>query len=176
MLIAASAVGLTGAIFRVVTSVSVYRAIRLPNASPIGTTVNGAIFYDPLIATALGLAGGGMARRGRLDAHNELFEGTPPKRKSRQKLGWGLFGGGVAVWSITRVLGLTGCRGSQDCAARVWEAGYYVSLAGTVPGVIMGGYATGYEGYHKRFGHLANVSVTPLAHRDGWGLGVSGRF
>lgn len=176
MLIAASAVGLTGMLLRVITTVSVIRSMQIPNASPIGTTINGALFYDPLLATGLGLAGGGMARRGRLDAHNEQFEGTPAPRPRRHKLGWGLFGGGVAVWSLTRIVGLSSCRTDQDCAARVWEVGYYVSLAGTIPGVIMGGYATGYEGYRKRFGHLANVSVTPIAHRNAWGLAVSGRF
>jgi hypothetical protein len=176
MLIAASAVGLAGFIVRVVTSVQVIRAMRLDNGDPVATTVNGAIFYDPLIATALGLGGGGMARRGRLDAHDELFQGTSSKRSARAKLGWGLFGAGAGVWAITRVVGLKSCRESGDCTARVWETGYYLSLALTVPGAILGGYATGYNGYQRRFGHLAQVSLAPIAHRNAWGLAVSGRF
>jgi hypothetical protein len=175
MLIAASVVGLAGVILRVATSVSVVRAMRLENGSPITTTMGGALFYDPLIGAALGLAGGGMARRGRLAAHDELFEGTPPKRARRMKLGWGLFGGGLGLWTLTRVAGLASCR-SQDCTARVWETGYYLSLAGTVPGVIMGGYASGYNGYRRRFGHLADLGISPIAHREAWGLAVSGRF
>jgi hypothetical protein len=175
MLIAASVVGIAGMVFRVATSVAVFRSMRIEHGAPITTTISGALFYDPLLGTALGLAGSGMARRGRLAAHDELFEGTPPKRARRAKLGWGLFGGGVGLWTITRVVGLAGCR-NQDCTGRVWETGYYLSLAGTVPGVIMGGYASGYNGYRRRFGHLANLGVAPIAHRDAWGLAVSGRF
>lgn len=176
MLIAAAVIGGSGVIVRVATTVSVLRALRIDGGLPMATMMSGALFYDPLIATGLGLAGGGMARRGRLDAHQELFEATPAPRARRKKLGWGLFGGGLGVWALTRVAGVTSCRGSEDCQARVWEAGYYVSLAGTVPGAILGGYASGYDGYHRRFGHVAQVSLAPIAQRDRWGLALSGRF
>lgn len=178
MLIGAAVVGGGGLIVRVLTTVAVVRSIRLPNGDPMNTMVLGAIFYDPLIAVGLGLAGGGMARRGRLDAHRELFEATPPSRARRKKLGWGMFGAGLGTWAITRVIGGTGCRGNDDCKASVWEWGYYLSLAGTVPGAMIGGYASGYDGYHRRFGHLADVGLAPIANRQTqtWGLAVSGRF
>lgn len=175
MLIAAGVVGGAGLIVRAATTAAVVRAMQSDRASPLGTAAAGGYLFNPLIATGLGLAGGGMARRGRLDAHQELFQGTPAERARRKKLGWGLFGGGVGLWAITRVAGVTAC-GTEVCAAQVWEWGYYLSLAGTVPGVIMGGYASGFERYHRRFGHLADLSLAPIAHRDGWGLAVSGRF
>jgi hypothetical protein len=176
LLIGAAVVGGAGLIVRVLTSVSVARAIQHPSGLPMDTMIRGAIFYDPLIAAGLGMAAGGMARRGRLDAHRELFEGTPPKRARRGKLGWGLFGAGLGTWAVTRIAGGTSCRGSDDCKARVWEVGYYVSLAGTIPGAIMGGYASGYNGYQRRFGHVADVSLAPIASRQSWGLALSGRF
>lgn len=176
LLIAAAVVGGTGVILRVATSISVVRAMHIDGGLPLATMGRGAFFYSPLIATGLGLAGAGMARRGRLDAHHELFDGTPPKRARHKKLGWGLFGAGLGVWAVTRIAGVTACRGSNDCQAKVWEWGYYLSLAGTVPGVIMGGYASGYDGYHRRYRHLADVSLAPVAHRHGGGLSLSGRF
>ena len=176
LLIGAAVVGGAGLVVRVLTTASVIRAIRHPSGLPMDTMIRGAIFYDPLIAAGLGMAGGGMARRGRLDAHRELFEGMPPKRARRSKLGWGLFGAGLGTWAVTRIAGGTSCRGSDDCKARVWEVGYYVSLAGTIPGAILGGYASGFNGYHRRFGHLADVSLAPIASRQSWGLALSGRF
>jgi len=176
MLIGAAVVGGAGLVARVLTSISVIRAMQAPNGLPNDTMIRGAFFYDPLIAAGLGLAGGGMARRGRLDAHRDLFESTPPRRARHKKLGWGLFGAGLGTWVITRITGRTSCGGNDDCSTRVWEWGYYVSLVGTVPGAILGGYASGFDGYRRRFGHLANISFAPIASRRMWGLGLSGRF
>ncbi|MCX4241182.1 hypothetical protein [Paraliomyxa miuraensis] len=181
LLIAAAAVGTLGGIIRIGTSVQVARANALVRAgelegdAPIAVAMQGAVFHAPLIATAIGLAAGGMARRGRFEAHDELFEGEEAARPRRKRVGWILFGSGVAVWTVTRLAGLLSCRDGV-CASRVWEAGYYVSLAGTVPGAIMGGYATGFEGYQKRFGHVADVRLAPVASQQSWGMALSGRF
>jgi len=175
LLIGAAVTGVIGGVIRIATTVGVIRDIRGSSSDPIVTTMTGSFFYSPFIATAVGLAGGGMGRRGRFDAHNELFEGKPASRQRRPGLGWGLFGGGVGVWLVTRIAGMTACP-TDACVGRVWETGYYLSLAGTVPGVIMGAYGSGFNGYHKRFRHLADVTVAPMAHRGAWGMGVSGRF
>ena len=172
MLIAAGVVGTVGAIVKISSSVGAAR--NADTQSPVGTLVAGGYLYNPLIGTALGLAIGGMARRGQVDAHAELFENTPATRKRRFRLGWGLFGGGVGLWVITRAAGFL-CS-TERCTANVWEAGYYGSLMGTIPGAVMGGYASGFRSYEKKFQHLANVSVSPLAHRNGWGVSVSARF
>ncbi|MCA9652792.1 MAG: hypothetical protein KC501_22935, partial [Myxococcales bacterium] len=175
MLVAAAVLGTIGGVIKIGTTVAVAKANRTPDGLPLATLMGGAYFYDPFIGVALGLAGGGMARRGKVDAHRELFEGEPATRKRRMGLGWALFGGGVAMWSLTRLAGAGACR-EQACTTRIWETGYYLSLLGTVPGVIMGGYATGFNRYHKRYGHLADVTVAPIAHRNAWGLSLSGRF
>jgi len=178
LLIAATVVGGAGLIVRVLTTIQVSRASHIPGGLPFDTMIRGAVFYDPLIAAGLGLAGGGMARRGRYDAHGELFEGTTPTRARRKKLGWALFGAGLGTWAVTRIAGGTSCRDNDFCKARVWEWGYYASLAGTIPGAILGGYASGYEGYNRRFGHLADVGLAPIANRQTqtWGMALSGRF
>ena len=171
-------VGGAGLLARVITTVQVVRASQLPNGLPFDTMIRGAVVYNPLIAAGIGLAGGGMARRGRADAHGELFEGTTPKQARRKRLGWALFGAGLGTWAVTRIAGGTACRTDDTCKARVWEWGYYASLVGTVPGVILGGHASGYEGYHRRFGHLADVGLAPIANRQTqtWGMALSGRF
>lgn len=175
MLAAAGVLGTIGLIVKIGTTAAIARENRRADPQPANVLMNGALFYDTFIGAGLGLAAGGMAARGKLDAHREMFEGEPATRRPRMGLGWGLFGGGLGVWALTRIIGSGACA-DQVCTVRVWEAGYYVSLAGTVPGSILGGYASGVRRYHKRFGHLAGVSVAPLAHRDAWGLGISGRF
>jgi hypothetical protein len=175
MLIAAGVVGGAGLLVRVLTTVSVVRAMQIEDGLPLATMARGAFMYDPLIATAIGLAGGGMARRGRHHAHGVMFEGATVEKQRRKKLGWGLFGAGMGLWAVTRLVGVTSCR-NDDCTAKVWEWGYYLSLGGTVPGVIMGGYASGYDGYQRRYGRLANVGLAPIASRQAWGLALSGRF
>ncbi|MEX1368378.1 MAG: hypothetical protein AB1Z98_34925 [Nannocystaceae bacterium] len=134
------------------------------------------LFHNPIMGTAIGLLGGGMAMVGRSDAHDELFEGTPSTRRRRTVLGWSLFGAGAGLWAVTRVAGPLLCS-TEECFVRVWEAGYYVSLAATAPGIAMGAYGSAYEGYERRFGHLARrMSVAPMASRNAWGLSLSGRF
>lgn len=174
MLAAAGLLGTVGAIIKLGSTVAAARENRSPDGYAVGTIMASGVFYNPLIATSLGLAAGGMAAKGKRDAHRELFMGEPATKPRRRKLGWGLFGGGIGVWALTRALG-SACA-SQVCVTRVWETGYYLSLAGTVPGAIMGGYASGFHRYQKRFGHLASVKVAPIAHRDAWGLSLSGRF
>lgn len=169
MIIGAVVLGSLGGALRIATT------ILATQGDPVFTIVTGSFFYNPLLATSLGLAGGGMARRGQYDAHGELFLGRAPTRPRRAALGWGLFGAGVGVWALTRGAGLFLC-GTEECAAGVFEVGYYASLAGTVPGVVMGSYASGYNGYRKRFGHLAELGIAPVAHRNAWGLSLSGRF
>lgn len=170
MLIAAGVVGGVGFLLKGLATIT---AARNPELA-VGVLVSGGIFYNPLIGTALGLTAGGMVRRGRVEAHGEFFyEGSTPTLQRRFGLGWGLFGGGFALWGVTRVLGAT-CDGT--CTTAAWELGYYGSLAMTIPGAIFGGYASGYRNYERKFRHLANVSVTPLAHRNGWGLSLSGQF
>lgn len=169
MIIGAIVLGSLGGALRVATTI-----IATQN-DPTFTIMAGSFLYNPLLATSIGLAGGGMAQRGRYDAHGELFLGRAPSRPRRAKLGWGLFGAGVGVWALTRGAGVVLCA-SEECLVTVWEMGYYASLAGTVPGVVMGSYGSGYHGYRRRLGHVAQLGITPIAHRNAMGLSISGRF
>ncbi|MEM9460408.1 MAG: hypothetical protein AAGF11_39920 [Myxococcota bacterium] len=178
MLVAGGIIGGLGLLSRVLTTGFGIRAAREPERpGPMDVEQVGAVFFTPLIATGMGLVAGAMARRGRVDAHRELFEGQTPRWKRRLRLGWGLFGAGMGVWAITRLTPLA-CRDST-CAFRHYEVGYYISLAGTIPGVVMGSYASGYNEYRRRNKHLAkrsSVSAAPLFGRDLRGLSVSARF
>lgn len=179
MLVVGGIIGGLGLLSRVLTTGFGIRAARDPEPpGPMAVEQVGAVFFTPLIATGMGLVAGAMARRGRVDAHRELFEGQAPRWKRRLRLGWGLFGAGMGVWAITRLTPLA-CRGESTCAFRHYEVGYYISLAGTIPGIVMGSYASGYNEYRRRNKHLAkraSVSAAPLVSRDLRGLSVSARF
>lgn len=168
MLLAAGVLGTVGFGLKLFTSV-------VAEGDPF-VLMGGGVFYNPIIGTSLGLLGGGMGMLGRYHAHRAMFDGEEAPRRRRTALGWGLFSAGVGVWAATRAYGILGCS-TTECMTGVWEGGYYLSLAATVPGIAMGAYGSGYQGYERRFGHLARrMTVAPLASRDAWGLSISGRF
>lgn len=168
MLIAAGVLGTAGFGIKVWSS-------AMAGGDPF-VLLGAGVLHNPLVGTAIGLLGGGMGMLGHYDAHRMLFDHEPSKRKRRTILGWSLFGAGAGVWALTRAYGALGCS-DTDCTVAVWEAGYYVSLAATVPGMAMGAYGSGYRSYTNRFrGLVGRVSVAPLASRNAWGLSLSGRF
>lgn len=123
-------------------------------------------------ATGFGLVAGGMARLGRLDAWADVVGGrraTP--WRPRPRLGWGLFGGGLGLWAVTR-LAAAGCS-SERCGIAVLEAGYVGSLAMTGPGLAMIGYAAGHRRQRRA---LATLRVQPMIAGELVGLTVGGRF
>ncbi len=151
------------------------------SASALGSSdsvaiLSGGFLYNPLIGTGLGLLGGGMGLRGRYQAHRALFDNTPAPWKRRAVLGWSLFGGGMAVWAITRLAAVLGCNNEQ-CLVGTLETGYYISLAATIPGMVMGSYGSGYNSYEHHNRRLARqVAVRPSLGRNRAGLSLSGRF
>lgn len=179
MLIAGGVIGAIGFVAKTVVSFQAFRAVR-QTEGPTGTTtiIGGSSLYNPMIAIGLGLIGGGLGQRGEWDAHHELFDSAahdPKMKKSRRRLGWGLFGGGVGLWAATRLLSLA-CS-SDSCSVATLEAGYYASLALTVPGVALASWGTGHDNYVRRFGPLSKnkLSLSPTAGRS-WGMALSGRF
>lgn len=174
MLVAGAVLGGLGMLFKVWTTVNAAQARRDPEVAPLEVLWAGSILYTPFIATGLGLTGAGMGRRGHFDAHGQLFEGREPRHKRRAILGWSLFGGGMAIWTATR-LAQAAC-GGADCRFRTLETGYYLSLLGTVPGIVMGSYGSGFASYHRRHKGLADLSAAPLIGRDMRGLSISARF
>ncbi|MEM7157939.1 MAG: hypothetical protein AAF799_34175 [Myxococcota bacterium] len=131
----------------------------------------------PFTVTSIGLLGGGMAMAGRWRAHADLFHNTPvePSRKMplAETLGWGLFGGGVALWIGTRFLERA-CD-TDACRLAVLEPTHYVSTGVLIAGTVLGSYATGYRRYFNRHRGL-ELQFTPSASRQRVGLTVSGRF
>jgi len=183
MLIAGGILGIGGFIVKTVISAQAFRALRNPNpeegALGTATIVGGSLVYNPIIGAGLGLIGGGLGQRGEWDAHHELFDSAahdPKMKKSRRKLGWGLFGGGVAWWAASRLLSLA-CK-TDRCSVTTLELGYYSSLAMTVPGVALAGWGTGHDNYVRRFGHLKQKGRVQLAPTAGtsWGMSLAGSF
>lgn len=177
MLIAAAALGTTGLIVKGIgTSMAVTseRSGR-PFNDPMFAYVASAGLYDPILGGSLALLGGGMAARGKLLAYEDVYEGRSLPVDPVPGIGWGLFGAGVGAWAITRILGLTAC-GADLCRITVWEAGYYGSLALTVPGIAMAARATTYQRYRREHDRPSRLSLTPLRARGAWGLGLVGRF
>lgn len=181
MLIAGSILGIGGFIVKTVVSAGAFRLVRNPDPDVTGTDfiTAGSFIYNPIIGAGIGLIGGGLAQRGEWDAHHELFDSAahdPKMKKSRRKLGWGLFGGGVAWWAASRLLSLA-CK-TDRCSVTTLELGYYSSLAMTVPGMALAGWGTGHDNYVRRFGHLkkkGNVQLAPSAGAS-WGLSLAGTF
>lgn len=140
----------------------------------------------PLLAASAGLLGGGMAMRGRLRAHDDRFHDLPEDQRPNPRmpimagLGWGLLGGGVGLWAITRPAFLYGCK-SETCIVGGWESTYYVSGALIIAGAVLGPYATAYRSYTKRIGREAKgeakaVSIVPSLAPGYSGLSLAGRF
>ena len=173
--------GGSGLLVRVWTTAAAVRARRRlddgdPNTSHLSVVALGSIFYTPLIASGLVTAGIGMGRRGHAHAHAELFRYQPATWKRRAWLGWGLFAGGMLVWTVTRSGILCS---SYTCAFRTSELGYYASLAGTVPGIVLGSYGSGFASYRKR--HLPKwrrnrLGMAPMVTRELQGVSIGGQF
>lgn len=142
-----------------------------------GETFLQSIFYNPLIATGLGLLGGGMWRRGRWMADQDLFRGAVARRaKQRVALGWSLFAAGGATWLVTRLLGAGLCT-DGSCTHAVLELGYYSSLAMTTSGLAIGSWSSGYRRYSDRWSSVvSSMRIAPTAAAGQYGLALSGRF
>lgn len=180
MVIAGGVLGAIGLIAKFGATYRAFAAVRRGNPQETGAEVivAGSLVYNPILGIGLGLVGGGLAQRGEWDAHHELFDTaahSPRMKKSRRKLGWGLFGGGVALWGLTRLASL-GCK-NDACAVGTLEFGYYTALAMTVPGLALASWGTGHDNYKRRFGKIkrSKISLSPTAGRT-LGVSASGRF
>lgn len=180
MIIAAATLGVTGLIVKGVGTSIAYKSDRegRPFSDPTFAYVAAGSLYNPMLGGALALLGGGMAKRGRLLAYEDRYRGRSLPVDPIPAVGWSLFGTGVGLWAITRVVGLTACD-TDRCRITVWESGYYGSLALTVPGMGMGARATAYQRYgtrKRKRRRTAGLTVAPVRARRAWGLGVSGWF
>ena len=143
---------------------------------PLGIVV-GPPMHHTMLATGLGLVGGGMWRRGRWAADQSMFRGRERRARPMPGLGWGLFGAGAALWGITRVA-WAACD-DAECGAATKAGGLYGGLVLASVGLPVGAWATGYRRYTERHGapdRALSVAPTAVGISRAPGLSVAGRF
>jgi len=127
-------------------------------------------FANVLVVPGLVLTGVGAHRRGRWRAERGLVD--PAGHRLRHRVGWGLLGGGLAAWALTRAVArpvLRACE-TNGCAYGYIESTYWASLGLVVPGAVLAGLAGG-----ERRGS-SRLSVVPQWGPDTRGLSLGGRF
>ena len=175
LLTSAGILGGSGLLVRLWTTIAAIRTENGPTSNRhVDIAALGSFFYTPLIAGGLVTAGFGMGRRGRWDGYRERYKNRESPWVGRPWLGWGLFAGGMLVWTGTRAAAL-GC-GSEDCTFRMMEVGYYLSLAGTIPGVMMGSYGSGLASYRRDHPRSRSLGAAPTITAEFKGLSIGGRF
>jgi hypothetical protein len=88
------------------------------------------------------------------------------------RIGWGLLGGGLGLWAVTRALALPvlhRCE-TNGCAYGYLESTFWLSLGATVSGTALVGLSAGERRFER------SVAVTPMLGPGGRGLAVGGRF
>ncbi len=128
-------------------------------------------FANVLVVPGLTLAGVGARRRGRWRHDRGLAD--PDRTRLRWRVGWGLLGGGLATWAVTRAAGIPVLRACETngCAYGYIETTQWASLGLAVPGVILVGLAAGERGRRPR-----RVSAAPMLSPRTAGLSLGGRF
>lgn len=96
----------------------------------------------------------------------------PARTEHDRRVGWGLLGGGLSLWAVTRALGPTVLRSCQTngCAYGYLESTYWVSLGATISGAVMVGLTAGERRIDRR------ISATPMLGPHTRGLALGGRF
>ncbi|MEZ4383231.1 MAG: hypothetical protein R3A79_18025 [Nannocystaceae bacterium] len=136
----------------------------------------------PTIA-GIGLLGGGLYREAR--AHGRRFQHPPSARSKR--VGWGLLGGGLGLWALSRALFLPWTKACQSngCAYGYLESSYFLSAGMVITGVAIVARQAGFEraeayedaNYIEIAGRRRRApSVTPVVSPTFQGLSLSGRF
>ncbi|MEX1368477.1 MAG: hypothetical protein AB1Z98_35425 [Nannocystaceae bacterium] len=129
-------------------------------------------FANVLVVPGLVAMGFGARRHGAW----KVATGRRPIDASRtrrdRRLGWGLLGGGLSLWAVTRAIALPVVRGCETngCAYGYLEATYWASLGLTIPGVVIVGMAAGERRIDRR------ITAVPLLGPGVRGLAAGGRF
>jgi len=128
-------------------------------------------FANLMVVPGLALTGAGARRRGRWRHDRGLAD--PDRTRLRWRVGWGLLGGGLATWAVTRAVGVPVLRSCETngCAYGYVETTQWASLGLAVPGVILVGLAAGERGRRPR-----RVSAAPMLSPRTAGLSLGGRF
>lgn len=145
-------------------------------SEPYGTWSVGAFFMATSFSnvptlTGIGLLGAGAYRRGHWDGQR----GRTPSR-ARARLGWGLLGGGLGLWGLSRALffpWVNVCQ-TNGCAYGYLETTYYASAGLAIAGLTM---VTREAGLRRADDEreAGYIRITPL-FGPSQGLALSGRF
>lgn len=128
-------------------------------------------FANTFVVPGLALAGIGARRRGRWRHDRGLSD--PDGARLKWRVGWGLLGGGLATWAITRAVAIPVLRSCETngCAYGYLESTLWAGLGLAVPGVILVGLAAGERGRRPR-----RISAAPLLGPRSAGVTFGGRF
>lgn len=149
----------------------------------IGPFFMATVFSNAPTIAGIGLLGGGLYREAR--AHGRRFRHPPSRRNKR--IGWGLLGGGLGLWALSRATFLPwtkACR-SNGCAYGYLESSYFLSAGMVITGAAIVARQRGFEraeayedaNYIEIAGRRRRApSLTPVVSPTFQGLSVSGRF
>lgn len=129
-------------------------------------------FSNVLVVPGLVLTGFGARRHGtwRLASGAKAFD--PVRTRRTRRIGWGLLGGGLGLWALTRAVALPVLRRCETngCAYGYLEPTLWLALGATTAGTALVGLAAGERRFERR------VAVTPTLGPGGPGLSAGGRF
>jgi hypothetical protein len=129
-------------------------------------------FANVLVVPGLLLTGFGARRHGTWRAASGARPADPTRTRRNHRLGWGLLGGGLALWAVTRAAALPVLRACETngCAFGYLEPTYWLSLGTATAGVALVGLAAG----ERRVGRP--VTLVPTLGPTARGLSLGGRF
>lgn len=129
-------------------------------------------FSNLFVVPGLVVTGLGARRHGAWRVASGRRSDDLARTRRTRALGWGLLGGGLSLWAVTRALAipvLHGCT-TNGCAYGYLESTFWLSLGTTVTGVALVGLAAGERRAARRF------SVVPMLGPQRRGLAVGGSF
>ncbi len=148
----------------------------------VGSFFMATTFTNVPTLVGVGLLGGGSYHGAR--AHGRRFAHRSSRRNKRRA--WGLIGGGLGLWGLSRALFLPWTRACQSnaCAYGYLEPTYFVSAGLVIGGVILAARESGFEraeaeekaDYIKLQSRRPRATLTPVVGPGFQGLSLSGRF
>lgn len=129
-------------------------------------------FGNALVVPGLVMMPFGTRRLGAWRVHTSRVLADEARARRNHVLGWGLLGGGLGLWALTRSIALPVLRRCETngCAYGYLETTYWLSLGAAIPGAVLVGLSAG-ERRAKR-----PLSVMPVVDGHMRGLAVGGRF
>ncbi len=148
----------------------------------IGPIFMATTFTNVPTLAGIGLLGGGSYYEAR--AHGRRFD--HPSSRRTKRAAWGLLGGGLGLWAVSRALFVPWTRACQSnaCAYGYLEPTYFVSAGLVVTGVVLLARESGFAraeaeekaDYIKIRARRPTPTLSPIVTPGFQGLSLSGRF